>query len=97
MIKKSNSPLMLKRSQSQILNKFITLPKDKEKYEPDADTIKSLSEKWNINILPNIGYGGFSMVKLVQNKNNSQYYACKVVKIYFIKYFFYFILGQYEK
>ena len=45
----------LRSSKNQILNKFITIPKEKEKYEPDADTIKTLSEKWNINILPNIG------------------------------------------
>ena len=83
MIKKSSSPMNLRSSKNQILNKFITIPKEKEKYEPDADTIKTLSEKWNINILPNIGYGGFSMVKLVQNRNTNEYYACKVVIIFY--------------
>ena len=83
MIKKSSSPMNLRSSKNQILNKFITIPKEKEKYEPDADTIKTLSEKWNINILPNIGYGGFSMVKLVQSKITNDYYACKVVIIFY--------------
>ena len=83
MIKKSSSPMNLRSSKNQILNKFITIPKEKEKYEPDAATIKALSEKWNINILPNIGYGGFSMVKLVQNRSTNEYYACKVVIIFY--------------
>ena len=73
----------LRSSKNQILNKFIPIPKEKEKYEPDADTIKALSEKWNINILPNIGYGGFSMVKLVQSRNTNEYYACQVVIIFY--------------
>ena len=82
MINKSSSPMNLRSSKNQILNKFIPIPKEKEKYEPDAATIKALSEKWNINILPNIGYGGFSMVKLVQSKDTDKYYACKIVNLY---------------
>ena len=83
---------MLKHSKSKILNKFITLPAEKEKYEPDDATIKLLSKKWNINILSNIGYGGFSIVKLVHNENTNQYYACKIVKIYYINHFFVFYI-----
>ena len=88
---------MLKSPKSKILNKFITLPSEKEKYEPDEDTIKLLSKKWNINILSNIGYGGFSIVKLVHNENTNQYYACKIVKIYYINNFRILNLGQYQK
>ena len=83
MINKSPSPMMLRSSKTQIINKFISIPKEKEKYEPDADTVKFFSDKWNINILPNIGYGGFSMVKLVQSKITNDYYACKVVIIFY--------------
>jgi hypothetical protein len=69
----------------EIINKFITIPKDKEKYEPDEKSLKILSEKWKIQILNNIGFGGFSLVKLVYSENTNQYYACKVV----IKYIYY--------
>ena len=79
---------MSKSSKAKILNRFITLPVEKEKYEPDEETIKLLSKKWNINILSNIGYGGFSIVKLVHNEKTNQYLACKIVKIYYINYFF---------
>ena len=79
---------MSKSSKAKILNRFITIPVEKEKYEPDEETIKLLSKKWNINILSNIGYGGFSIVKLVHNEKTNQYYACKIVKIYYINYFF---------
>ena len=82
MIRRSHSQTMHKKTESQVINKYITLPKEKEKYEPDADTIKTLSEKWKIKILPNIGYGGFSMVKLVQSKDTDKYYACKIVNLY---------------
>jgi hypothetical protein len=76
---------------SSIINRFITLPKEKEKYEPDESTIKSLSEKWNIKILNNIGFGGFSIVKLVYSESAKRYYACKVVKINYIKYILFYI------
>ena len=79
---------MSKSSKAKILNRFITLPVEKEKYEPDEETIKLLSKKWNINILSNIGYGGFSIVKLVHNEKTNQYYSCKIVKIFYINYFF---------
>lgn len=62
-----------------ILNKFIPIPKEKEKYEPDELTLKILSEKWKIKILKNIGFGGFSLVKLVYSEITNQFYACKVV------------------
>ena len=89
---------MSKSSKAKILNRFITLPVEKEKYEPDEETIKLLSKKWNINILSNIGYGGFSIVKLVHNEKTNQYYACKIVKIFYINYFFCIkYLGQYKK
>ena len=83
---------MLKSSKGKILNKFISLPIDKEKYEPDEATIDILSKKWKIKILENIGYGGFSIVKLVQSEITREYYACKIVKIYFINYFFVFYI-----
>jgi serine/threonine protein kinase len=66
----------------QIMNKYISIPKDKEKYEPDEQTLKFLSEKWKIKILKNIGFGGFSLVKLVYSEKTSQYYALKVVNKY---------------
>jgi hypothetical protein len=66
---------------SSIINRFITIPKDKEKYEPDENTLKILSNKWKIKILNNIGFGGFSLVKLVYSENTHKYYACKVVII----------------
>ena len=72
----------------EIINKFITIPKDKEKYEPDEKSLKILSEKWKIQILKNIGFGGFSLVKLVYSENTNQYYACKVV----IKYIYYMLI-----
>ena len=79
---------MLKSPKCKILNKFITLPSEKEKYEPDAATLDSLSKKWKIKILQNIGYGGFSIVKLVQSEITRQYYACKIVKIFFLNIFY---------
>ena len=42
MIRRSHSQTMNKKTESQVINKFIVLPKEKEKYEPDADTIKTL-------------------------------------------------------
>ena len=62
-----------------ILNKFISVPKEKAKYEPDENTLKILSQKWKIKILKNIGFGGFSLVKLVYSEIANQFYACKVV------------------
>ena len=64
-----------------IYNKFITIPKEKEKYEPDQASLKILSDMWNLKILKNIGFGGFSLVKLVYCENTDKYYACKVVTI----------------
>jgi DNA-binding HxlR family transcriptional regulator len=66
---------------SSILNRFITIPKDKEKYEPDENTLKILSDKWKIKILKNIGFGGFSLVKLVYSEITNKHYACKIVII----------------
>ena len=66
---------------SSIINRFITIPKDKEKYEPDEKSLKLLSDKWKIKILNNIGFGGFSLVKLVYSENTNKYYACKIVII----------------
>ena len=65
--------------QPSIINKFINIPKDKEKYEPDEKSLKLLSDKWKIKILKNIGFGGFSLVKLVYSENTHKYYACKIV------------------
>ncbi len=62
-----------------IMNRFINIPKDKEKYEPDEKSLKLLSDKWKIKILKNIGFGGFSLVKLVYSENTNKYYACKIV------------------
>ncbi len=62
-----------------ILNRFINIPKEKEKYEPDEKSLKILSDKWKIKILNNIGFGGFSLVKLVYSENTNKYYACKIV------------------
>ena len=62
-----------------VINKFISIPKEKEKYEPDEHSLKILSEKWKIKILKNIGFGGFSLVKLVYSESTNRYYACKVV------------------
>ena len=64
-----------------IINRFILIPKEKEKYEPDTETLQLLAEKWKIKILNNIGFGGFSIVKLVYSEENKQYYACKIVNI----------------
>ena len=64
-----------------ILNKFISIPKEKEKYEPDENTLKILCQKWKIKILKNIGFGGFSLVKLAYSEIANQFYACKVVTI----------------
>ena len=78
-----------------ILNKFISIPKEKEKYEPDENTLKILSQKWKIKILKNIGFGGFSLVKLVYSEIANQFYACKVViKTIYNEYSFNYI-GQY--
>ncbi len=66
---------------SSILNRFITIPKDKEKYEPDENTLKILSDKWKIKILKNIGFGGFSLVKLAYSEITNKHYACKIVII----------------
>ena len=41
---------------TSVMNKFIAIPKDKEKYEPDEKTLKILSDKWKIKILNNIGF-----------------------------------------
>ncbi len=76
----------------EIINKFITIPKDKEKYEPEEKSLKILSEKWKIKILKNIGFGGFSLVKLVYSENTNQYYACKVVIKYIFNLFFMVLL-----
>ena len=62
---------MSKSSKAKILNRFITLPVEKEKYEIDVETIKLLSKKWNIKIISNIGYGVFSIVKLIHNENTN--------------------------
>ena len=64
-----------------IINRFITIPKEKEKYEPDEKTLKILSDKWKIKILNNIGFGGFSLVKLVYSESANKFYACKIVII----------------
>lgn len=72
------------KSQSQNLieknlNKSICLPKEKEKFEPDNNTLKSLLDQWNIKLLDNIGFGGFSIVKLAIDEKKNEHYACKIV------------------
>ena len=62
---------MSKSSKAKLFNRFITLPVEKEKYEIDVETIKLLSKKWNIKIISNIGYGVFSIVKLIHNENTN--------------------------
>ena len=62
---------MSKSSKAKLFNRFITLPVEKEKYEIDVETIKLLSKKWNIKIISNIGYGVFSIIKLIHNENTN--------------------------
>ena len=62
---------MSKSSKAKLFNRFITLPVEKEKYEIEVETIKLLSKKWNIKIISNIGYGVFSIVKLIHNENTN--------------------------
>ena len=62
----------------------IILPKEKEKFEPDEQSQQLISKEWNIRLLYNIGYGGFSIVKLVYNMEEKEYYACKIVILFYI-------------
>ena len=63
------------------LFKSISLPEEKIKYEPDDISLKELYREWNIKLIKNIGFGGFSTVKLAYNDLTDKYYACKIVNI----------------
>ena len=60
----------------------VILPKEKEKFEPDEQSQQLIDKEWNIKLLYNIGYGGFSIVKLAYNPKEEEYYACKIVIIF---------------
>ena len=62
-------------------SKSLSLPEEKAKYEPDDISLKELYREWNVKLLKNIGFGGFSIVKLAYNEKTGKYYACKIVNI----------------
>lgn len=62
-----------------ILEKDITIPADKKKYDVSPKEEEIIAKKFNICILKNIGYGGFGIVKLVKHNLDNKYYALKLV------------------
>lgn len=53
--------------------------KDKSEFDIKPEEIKEVESITNSTILSNIGYGGFSTVKLIYSHTLKNYYAMKVV------------------
>jgi hypothetical protein len=56
----------------------------KQEYDFKEQEIPEIEKLTNSKIICNIGYGGFSTVKLIQNNQQKSYYALKVVSNKFL-------------
>jgi hypothetical protein len=53
----------------------------KQEYDIKKEDIEDIEKLTNSRIICNIGYGGFSTVKLIFNNQQKSYFAMKVVRI----------------
>jgi hypothetical protein len=54
----------------------------KQEYDFKENEIPEIEKLTNSKIICNIGYGGFSTVKLIYNNSKKSYFALKVVRVY---------------
>ncbi len=65
-------------------NKIKNLPNDsKQEYDFKDNEIPEIEKLINSKVICNIGYGGFSTVKLIFNYQTKTYFALKVVRFDF--------------
>ena len=64
--------------------KNMNLNDSKQEYDLKEKDIEDIEKLTNSKILCNIGYGGFSTVKLIFNNQQKSYFAMKVVSLFFL-------------
>jgi len=64
------------------MNINIQLNESKQEYDLKESDIEDIEKLTNSKILCNIGYGGFSTVKLIFNNQQKSYFAMKVVNLF---------------
>ena len=62
-----------------ILEKDVTIPDEKKKYDVSLKEEEIIAKCFNISIIKNIGYGGFGIVKLAKSLFEDRFYALKLV------------------
>ena len=65
------------------LHKSIIHNESKQEYDIVEEEVEHIEKLTNSKILGNIGYGGFSIVKLIFSFQQKSYFAMKVVKLKF--------------
>jgi hypothetical protein len=63
------------------LHKNIIQNESKQEYDIAEEEICNIEKLTTSKLLGNIGYGGFSIVKLIFNYQQKNYFAMKVVKL----------------
>jgi len=80
--KRNNSREFREEEGKQIdknIHKNMNLNESKQEYDLKEKDIEDIEKLTNSKILCNIGYGGFSTVKLIFNNQQKSYFAMKVV------------------
>ncbi len=83
--KRNNSRDFIEDENKNILPKY-SQNDTKQEYDFKENEIHDVEKLTNSKMITNIGYGGFSTVKLIYNHQQKQYYAMKVVSIFSINY-----------
>ncbi len=78
---RANLPQEFEEEKNLILNKYHANDNNRTEYDIKEEEIPEIEKLTNSRIITNIGYGGFSIVKLIYNLQQKQYYAMKVVSI----------------
>lgn len=79
-----NCPFPFEKDHEDTNEQLKNIPKtyltdEKKEYDFKEDEIQDVEKLINSKLLCNIGYGGFSTVKLIYNHQQRTYYALKVV------------------
>jgi hypothetical protein len=78
---KLNDKINQKNINNINMNMNINLNESKQEYDLKLNDIEEIEKLTNSRIICNIGYGGFSTVKLIFNNQQKSYFAMKVVSI----------------